>query len=347
MTRCSALWVAGLAVLIAAAAPANAQPTLPELPELADPPETPRWRDFSWDQAERDQASAFDAAMARGDRHAIRASELLRPDFGNAGLTEEEQVRAAAEAYEQAAAIDPTSPEPHFRAAAVINAHLISNRSSIDPPTARRAIAHWREFERLAPRDPRLDDILFERAIAYTRLEKEADLRAAIADYQRLNQISDLSTVTPSAAATRIANQAEVHMMLGELDTAIALYERALRSASEFSQVLGLAVALDRDHQGTKARELLRPYATPAAIADYVRKVQLNAIFYVPAAEVYYYYGLLAEVSDQPEQAANAYRAFLLSGANSRYAERARENLAAQEKAAKKPHPKPKAPRGG
>ena len=314
------LILAGLVAALGYTTIAPAEPPLPEADRLD--------HNFSW--APESDPSAFDIAMARGDRHAIRAAELMTIASRNPGPSQSRQARYAAVAYAEAAKLEPDNPEPHYRAAEILHAHLLANRHGnfLDEALARRAIHHWDEFDRLAPGDPRARNFLFSRALTHTKLAESADLDRAIADYRRLARLSDPAQLPDPDASNRLANEAEVHMMRGDLDEAIPMYERALQLESSFSHAAGLAVALDRDRQGVKAREIMRAYASAGALRSYQTSINGGGTFYVPAAEVNYYFGLIFEVLGKPDQAITAYERFIVAGAHPRYHKRALENIA-------------------
>jgi tetratricopeptide (TPR) repeat protein len=324
--------VAGLLTTFAYATIAPAEPPLDEPPLDED---TYLDHDFSW--APANTPTDYQIAMARGDRHAIRAAELINQFTKAPGPAQRRQARYAAAAYEEAAKLEPDNPEPHYRAAEILHAHILASRGSyVDEAIARKVIHHWDEFDRLAPGDPRVRRFLFGRALIHTKLAESSDLERAIADYQRLAKLSDVNQLPTADAGTRLANEAEVHMMRGDLEVAIPLYERALQLSPNFSHAAGLAVALDRDRQGVKAREIMRAYAAGRELSRYQGEITKGNIFYVPAAEGSYYLGLIFEALGQSDQAIDAYERFIISGAHPRYHKRARENIA-DLRAAKKP----------
>ena len=95
--------------------------------------------------------------------------------------------------------------------------------------------------------------------------------------------------------STTMANLAETYMMLGDLDRAIAAYESVRRLGSDASATFGLAVALDRDGQGVRARELARGVGLDGFELYKTRVEQTGEIFYVPEGERYYYFALVEE----------------------------------------------------
>ncbi len=284
-------------------------------------------------------------AMAKADSYAIQAAEVK----AERSMHVPRRVRAylaivdnAVRFYEKAAKLKPSAGEPHYRAAEVLHTHLLERPSTgttfRDRTDAERTLAHWNAFEKLAPLDPRLLDMLDRRAIVHTRLATEADIANAILDYEAMLSRS------PSVNPRWLGNMAESYMMVGRIDDAIATYRRALEYSNEPLHGYGLAIALDRDGQGEQARQVMWAYA----MGDRMRSLEVDSVFFVPEGEVHYYYALGREVMGDLRGAARHYRLFIASGAHPRYQPRARENLkAVQEKLAKKPRKKvPKLPGG-
>jgi tetratricopeptide (TPR) repeat protein len=291
--------------------------------------------DFSWGGDEKKEPSAYDKAMRLGDGYAVRAASEIRPRVRGyppvrPTVTQLSLAERALKAYEDAAKADPTKGEPHYRAAVVINAHWLANESHYSPmlaPHARRAVHHWQEFERLAPLDPRVRAMLNTRTLVRTKLASDKDFEHALADYERLMRLSPSDSLIADEAARRLSNMAEIYMMLGRLDEAITRYKESLDYAHEPSHALGLAVALDRDGQRVKAREVARTYFSESAWARFKYHLEEDLVFFVPPGEVYYYDGLIHEVFDMPSEAIDRYRSFIRSGAHPQFQARARENI--------------------
>jgi tetratricopeptide (TPR) repeat protein len=260
----------------------------------------------------------FEAAMALGDDYALR---LAHGGVPQPGMLLERAVKA----YEEAARLVPTAPEPHYRAAELLYKYrLFVGRGPINPRTARKAIEHWKRFEELSPLDPRIPDMLFRRALAYTKLATEDSLHAALADYQSLLERRDVLSMHPGSAAITLSNMAETMMMVGRLDDAIPAYIRAVEAQADALYAYGLAVALDRDGQGEKARQIMADFAA----SDRLRRLTSDGVFFVPEGEIHYYLALGHESLGEHDRAIEHYERFLASGAHPRYQDRARENLA-------------------
>ena len=284
--------------------------------------------DFEWRSDGDDDTTRYAAKMKLGDRLALRAAKMFS---SSAPRFRWEIARRAVKAYEEAARVAPEQAEPHYRAAAVINGHFINCRgcpSTLDVSSARYALEHWAEFERLAPLDPRVKSVLSPRSLIYTKLATKADYARALADYKRLIEIDDVSALAPTEAARRLSNMAEIHMMIGQLEPSIAMYARSLQFGSNSLYGLGLAVALDRDGQGLKAREIMQRYGGHGGMRKFVQGLVGGNTFFVPKGEVNYYFALGLEISGHYGLAIERYQAFIDSGAHAQYHDRAREVIA-------------------
>ena len=301
---------AGLAVLLALAGAAR-----------GDDDDVDR---FDWQEKAGAGKSAYRAAMRRADSLAAHAAQQVNE--GDDGRGKALALRAV-DAYEAAAAADPTQPEPHYRAAEVLHAHFIDIRGmhQIMGDTrhpAERALRHWAEWFRLAPRDPRAADTLFRRSLLHTKLGGVESFRAAIADYDAQLRLLDSGATAPDQMATVLSNAAEIHMALGDIDAAIELYQSSLEFNAQPLYAYGLAVALDRDDQGGRARELMGRYRYSQIPLDN------PGVFFVPAGDENYYKALGNETLGDWESALKYYENFLRYQPKSPYAPRAKEHIA-------------------
>lgn len=287
--------------------------------------------------------------MALGDKHAIDAAEVKASRL--AGSPRQPRayqtiVERAIAAYEAAAKARPDAAEPHYRAAEVIHEHLLESPANTpmiqDRESAARALAHWQAFEKLAPLDPRATAILFRRAIVYTKLADEESFQHAIVDYEALLQRSDLAAGNTDNVATWLGNLAETYMMVGRLGEAMDAYERALQYSNQALYGYGLAVALDRDQQGEKARQVMREHA----FGDRLRSLDREGIFFVPEGERHYYLALGFDAMGDMARAIEHYEKFVASGAHPRFQARARENIERLKAARNRRKPEPGPGRG-
>ena len=269
----------------------------------------------------------YERAMLEGDDAVAAAVTSDRPDI------RQRLIDRAIAAYELAARARPTEAEPHFRAASVLRAFHVDCRDvgmvpcqhPLTPARGARLIEHWDAFEAKAPGDPRIaEDVLFERAVTRTKLYVEggtdADLHAARDDYRKLLDLRPDDQLGPN-----LGNLAETYMMLGDLDRAIETYRLSMTRGADLSQEFGLAVALDRDEQGTEARVIIGARGA-AGLARFQFELQRGTIFFVPDGEVLYYLALGEEALGNHAEAIELWDGFIKSGAHPEFAARARHN---------------------
>lgn len=277
--------------------------------------------DYAKLMAEADEL-AIDAATSRSRAVALQSRGGITRHSRAAEDQAKNLARRALDAYEAAAKANPTSEEPHYRAGEVLQAFMLDK--TISPPSSLdRAIEHWRQFEKKAPLDPRLLNILDARSISLTKRGGKKNLESALADYHyQLDLIDQSSDSRRDTLARRISNRAEIYMMLGDLKNSIAGYENALRLQRDTTYGYGLAVALDRDKQGERARATAKEFAT----RDSNNALLRVGTFYVPHGEVNYYLAIRAEGRGDYRAAVAAYDKFLRLLPNSPWAKQARAN---------------------
>ena len=266
---------------------------------------------------------AYRHGIARGDQYALRAAE--QQTLGHGEPANSLALRAA-EAYERAAAFDRRAAEPHYRAAEVLYLHFVEESDHPQRHPAARAVRHWAEFERKAPRDPRLESIYFRRSLTYTKLGGPDNYRLAAADYEKELRLMDPGSAPEEQLARVLSNAAEIYMALGDLDRALTLYYDSIEFATQSQRLyaFGLAVALDRDGQAAKARETIRRFG---GYSHEVLNPRDGGVFFIPDGDEHYYHALGKETAGQLESAVNHYRQFLRAQPGSPYAERARSNI--------------------
>lgn len=270
--------------------------------------------------------SSYDKTMGTADQLALQAVAVLRRRLRGSARR---LARRAIAAYQRAAKIDSSKAEPHYRAAELLHKHTIEDFDHPNHSDMRQAIAHWTAFERLAPLDPRLEEVLFRRSIVHTKLGGEEHFRRGIADYDAALELIDQSSIRhrKDQLARLLSNRAEILMAVGNLDAAITGYMQALRYQNEPLYGYGLAVALDRDGQSRRAREVMSHYAR----MDHEDSLVSETVFFVPEGEVNYYKALRAEALGRPRRAITAYTLFLRKLPDSRWAAKARQNRAGLE----------------
>ncbi len=273
---------------------------------------------------ERPSAKAvhYRLQMAKGDRLSVLASHYR---FEGSKLERRELADQALLAYEEAIEAEPQKAEPHFRAG-MLSVQFQTSDNFPSKTDLERAIAHFDAFEALAPLDVRLPDVLFARSLLHTKRGGKRHIKQGIADYdQQLALIDQATAMGRNSTSVILSNRAELHMMLGQLEEAITGYEQAIEFEDGITYGYGLAVALDRDGQGFRARNVARDYA----LRDHNNALHRDGTFFVPAGEVFYYIALRAEGLKQYAQARSAYELYLRRLPGSPFAGRARENLAA------------------
>jgi len=284
----------------------------------------------------------FNALMQQGDD---AATEANAQSLGTSLVLR--QVDIALGAYRGASRAKPRSAEPWFRIASVLDSFFFDGcdsellqhprpKSCNAPgaPASRNARARelleaWDTFEAISPLDPRVNEVLYKRAILRTKLLGATTqtiplLRAVTKDYEALLDRQDgLTAGRPDGI---LGNLAETYLMLGDIDRAIDTYRQAIRGGGGVSTIYGFAVALDRDGRGDQALGVIRSQGIEGA-EEFEKSFNLGAIFFVPTGEEEYYFALAAEAFGNNTAAAEHWRAFISSGAHPQYHPRAKEHL--------------------
>lgn len=292
----------------------------------------PAGADTIWDRItaeDDDPQRVYEREMERADEYFELALSV--------GYRERKMLLDKVErAFENAIAARPDAAEPHLRLAELLHQrHLFEERIErgqhgvailhFDKRIAKRVLEHWDAFEAKAPLDPRItDSILFERSLVHTKLATDEHYEEALKDYEVL--LARLLLLRDHVRPLVIYNAAEILMMLGRLDEAIPLYERAVAMANSTEYVFSLAVALDRHGQGARARDILSRYVEDKRDLESIVGED-STIFFVPAGETFYYLAIAYEVMGDPQQAVFFYDKFIRSGAHPRYQPRAREHI--------------------
>jgi tetratricopeptide (TPR) repeat protein len=325
----------------------------------------PARADDFWSRGQAADADGPDAMARRNYEHAMEEGDnfsQLAIGRGTSSDQEAELLRQAVKQYDNAALAMPEEPEPRYRAGLILNRFFVS--CVIDPRNgqpqflwclpghpqvadAKHLVNEWQTFLHLRPLDPRVDfNFLFELAIASTQAagdgvpeaEQHARIEAALGYYEAALQRVGLDS---DVGRTNLAgNLAESYMMLGRLDEAIAQYQTAVRQSGEPGMIYGLAVALDRDEQGAKARELIVALGIDQFSA-FQRNIFMGNTFFVPTGETFYYTALIHEALGQDEDAIVDWQLFIDSGAHPQFADRARANREALIKARGHKRPRP------
>jgi tetratricopeptide (TPR) repeat protein len=296
-----------------------------------------------WDRAltspeDDDAKKQYDIKMEEGDT-ATHTASIQSASISNSL----DSIRIAEAAYRAAAALRPHDGEPYFRIGNLLyqmhfdcDSPMIArlptcNRVYATPKRMELAIEAWDEFERRAPLDPRVGEILIKRALLNTKLVNgtTADrrhLEGAARDYQAALDRSDgLAGVRGDEQL--LGNLAETYMMLDRLDDAIATYLQAIAvGAARVSTVYGLAVALDRDGSGDQAMRRIQGQGVGGFDA-FNKEYASGSVFFVPAGEANYYFALVNEAFGNYGTALDLWNGYLASGAHPEFQARAREHV--------------------
>jgi tetratricopeptide (TPR) repeat protein len=287
----------------------------------------PAWASGFWHELATAAEGAHNLEVAMREADSL-AEQAARASMRSPRRAQRLALEAVA-AYERAIAADPDHAVAYYRAAEVIYAHFVRSDDAPDRELTQRAIAHWRRFVKLEPLDPRVLDVLIRRSLTHTKLVDFENLEQALEDYRDLLDLLDGRSSSHEAMATWLSNKAEILMMLGRVRESIELYERSLTYQDRALYGYGLAVALDRDGQRHKAREVMRGYATTDELRDLTRP----GVFFVPDGEIEYYLGLGHDALGNSEQALRHFERYLASGAHPQFQERAHANVRALRRA--------------
>ncbi len=227
-------------------------------------------------------------------------------------------VEGARTRFALAKQLDPTSREARLAYADTL-ALLEQAAEAVVELTQLRALDPLYEAEQVA----------FQLGLLHARAGR---LDTARAEYERALALH----CDERPQATVLIGLAEVVMFQGDLQRALALYERAAREAEASARVLALwggAVALDRLGERRAALELARR-ALASDRAPFAA-LQQSGVFFVPAYEREYYEALghlaLAELDSKRDERQLALRAFerYVSAGEGPFSELAREHVQA------------------
>ncbi len=297
-------------------------PLLPPVANIAEADEaSSRTFSFDWeDSTDKKDLVEYIRLMKRGRHYVMRSAEArIRSEGRDDGFR-------AADLFARAAKLRPEKAEPHYFAAEVLNAWGAEDFVR----RTHQAINHYSEFIRLAPKDPRVPDALFVRSILLTKLGGEENIKKALADYDVRLRLHNHLSIDPGergSIALILSNAAELHMYIGDLERAIGLYYDSLEFAggSAILYSYGLAVALDRDGQRVRARQIMGD----SVRRDMLAALSRDTVFFIPNGDIHYYRALGFESIGQKAKAIRYYQQFLRALPDSQYAEQARRNLAA------------------
>jgi tetratricopeptide (TPR) repeat protein len=295
-----------------------------------------------WDRAlstPKDEATKdlYDAKMLEGDNLTLAAT-IQATSIANTV----ESINRAAAAYREAATLRPNESEPYFRIGNLLHQMYFGCEPQIvrlptcepqyaTPKQQANTVEAWDEFEKRAPLDPRLGEILLKRAILNTKLingtaSDHAHLEAAARDYQAALDRND-GLLGTRGDEQLLGNLAETYMMLDRLDDAISTYLQAVAAgAARVSTMYGLAVALDRDGAGDQAIRRILEQGT-VGFDDFQKDFTRGAVFFVPRGEEFYYFALSNEAFGNYGTALEFWKLYVASGVHPEFQPRAREHI--------------------
>jgi TonB family protein len=204
---------------------------------------------------------------------------------------------------------------------------LSTGRTLYELDRNKEAIVAFNKVRRLNPDFADDYSIAFSLGIAYSKI---GAFETAVQEYDRaVRTLVTRGQGNPDARdrqAILQANAAESLMALGRLDEAIQRYQEALSLQPGHALAWwGLAVALDRDEQTSKAFEA----ATRALTGDADMHVLTSkGVFFTPVGDIHYYYALGKLAKGDRAGAKHELEEFLRALPKSAWAPRARAHLA-------------------
>ncbi|MBI5534940.1 MAG: tetratricopeptide repeat protein [Deltaproteobacteria bacterium] len=234
----------------------------------------------------RDMAAFRDAQRALIDAH--RGG----PDYGS----RRRLLLNAMHLLERADAVHSPDPRPRFLYGRVLARLAHEERPEQQRVYLEHAVQVLEEAIAVTPEHPDAIDARFALAVAYAKLGQP---RKEIEVY---NAILPLET-SRTERALIVMNQAEAHMVLGDLDRAVQGYRASLAITPDHALAhWGLAVALDRsgDPNGAVAQAWSALQYDPNA-----ETLHDDNVFFVPEYDRFWYdaLGTMARASHDPEPA--------------------------------------------
>lgn len=352
LLRCA--WAAllrGKAMAVGAAIPSAFALLLTGVPRATagTPVPSTLWPHSNAETRARNEAAR---ALADGEAALLQALQSTATGWQAAGLRAK-LVTGALSRFRAATIADPTFAEAYFQLGNLLaiihlecdsagpnNIGWCKRHRPLPEAETLELVAAFETFARLSPNDSRVDAARASAAIALTKLATPSSLTQAARLYQEM-----LTAAGDQSTSVMRANYAEVLMMSGALQRAIAMYEQVAAQTGDTATVLGLAVALDRANERGRARSLIRALA-PANLQTWADNVARGSTFYVPSGEFHYYLALVAEANREFGTALTHWDAFIASGAHPRYQTSAKRNRAlAARLAASMPPPTSVTPR--
>lgn len=290
---------------------------LPLLAAAGGDTERSFWRDVAHPARQQ-----FERLIKAGQDALGAASKLSRDSTQRAAM-----LQRAALAFKQATVVEPSHPDGHYwlgrtyyeqekldaSIACFLRLRRLGQTSAAEDVAADQRTDAGREYE-----------IAFSLGIAYS---KKGQFDRAVGEYDRAERWLAQRQQSGDVArrATLQGNAAESLMALGRLDEAVARYREAIRLQPGYVLAWwGLAVALDRDEQLGRA---LAAVARATRYDTTMRELTGSGVFFIPAGDIHYYYGLGHLAKGQVEQAKAAFSRFVELLPRSPWVRRARAHL--------------------
>jgi tetratricopeptide (TPR) repeat protein len=182
----------------------------------------------------------------------------------------------------------------------------------------KESLASLSKARKLEPKHLYMADIGFKQGIIYTVL---GDFPKAIKAYE----LALDNTTESDIKGVIYANTAECLMASGKIRQAILFYQRSLEAkpGSNSQALWGLAVALDRDQQITRAYQAAR---AAYRLDPKLEHIKGPSVFFVPKGEKHYYLGLAYEVAGHLDRSLKHWRSYIKALPKSPWLHRAKSH---------------------
>jgi len=318
-----------LAALVLAAAPARAH-RAPERVAVGREAQSEFWREVMSPGARRA------ATLLRHGLGQIDALAGYRPEDQSGAAERRALLEGAMRRFQMAHRLTPDDPEVLYALAWTTAAWQRREPTGAVRRMDDEAMALYQRLRTEHP-DHQAQEVSFELGVLYTRGGRFSE---AAREYQRSIALAPMAADLTAALA--LNNLAEVTMLAGDVQQAVAHYERALAvgdAAGDRRELVlwGLAVALDRLGEHRSALE--RATEAFSAGGNTTASLHGSGVFFEPAYEIHWYEALgheaHAAVRDDAagreaslRQAHRSFRRYLHEGGDeSRWADIARGHL--------------------
>jgi tetratricopeptide (TPR) repeat protein len=303
------------------------------------------WRDLAYPGLRQHQAAIargtrlYQAAISK--RVAYRWRGGVQTWTGLAANRERQQLlEGALVEFRAAVSASQTLAEGHYWVGQTLNELERCEAAVVTLDLARR----------LDPTPERKYRVAAALGIAYTKVGRFTE---AVIEYDRAERaLTELDAAksyryrSAGEFARLHGNAAEALLALGRVEEAIHRYEVSLENVPSYSlSQWGLAVALDRDEQGGRAREVVRRVLERD---PQLRSLTAPGVFFIPHGDIHYYFALGYQALGKNDLARREWLAFQKRLPRNPWAERVRSHLAeldqkkegGRDGASRAPHPR-------